>query len=114
MPALTRYRPTTDLTFAVGPNETETVTAALRQITDPTRVTLLQQQLGLNASTLILEARLTSPKQLPSTVKAGHRTAITWAGRPGIARLEPHQGNLATAWRDRYGDRILLSWETNA
>ena len=107
------YRPVTTLTFRDASNTTSgSATAALRHITgrgaDATK-----EALGLSKSTVLRKARLISPKRLPNGVKAGHRATLAWAGRSGVARLTTYQYNLADAWRDTYGDAILLAWETD-
>lgn len=86
---------------------------ALRQVTNATRVTLIREQLGLTDSTLIIEGRLVSPLRTPATLKAGSTAPLTWAGRNGIARVEPYQGAIVNSWRDRYGDKLLLTWTTD-
>lgn len=91
----------------------ETLTIAPRQVTNPSRVSLISEQLGLTKGTVIIEARLVTPLRLPATVKAGATGILTWAGRAGVARLEPYQGAIVNAWRDRYGDKLLLTWTTD-
>lgn len=110
---LTTYRPTTSIEFLDASASTSgSITAAVRQISGR-QADSIREQLGLNQATVLLQARLSSPKRLPDTVKAGHRAALTWAGRDGVARLTPYQYNLATQWRDKYGDSILLAWQTD-
>lgn len=108
------YRPTTTIEFLnASQTAVASVTCALKQITNPSRVSFLQAQLGLEKTSLILEARLTSPKALPGAAKAGMRAQLTWAGRAGVARLEPYQYNVIAELRDTYGEKILLSWRTD-
>ncbi len=108
-----RYRPHTTLTFNPGSSREETITVALRQVTNPTRVSLIQQQLGLTKGVAVLEGRLVDPLRTPSNVKAGSEALLSWAGRQGVARLEPYQGALPDVLRDRFGDKLLLSWRTD-
>lgn len=111
---LTTYKPTTSLEFLDSSGSTvDTVAAVITQITSASRVSSIKEQLGLDKASLVLEARLTSPTTLPATVKAGMRAALTWAGRGGAARLEPYQYNLTSAWKTKYGEKILLSWQTD-
>lgn len=110
---LDKHRPTTILEFLDASQTTSgTLTGILRQLTGARRASI-QEQLGLDKASVILELRLTSPLELPATIKAGHRAALTWAGRAGVARLEPYQYNLSSTWRAKYGDKILLSWQTD-
>lgn len=106
-----QYRGTITLSFRVSATGTETITAALRQVTDATRASLIQAQLGLSQTALIIEGRLEAPRRAPDTLKAGRKAALTWAGRDGIATLQPGGQPIPDAWRDRYGDKLLLSWE---
>lgn len=111
---LADYKPVTSLAFLDSSGSAvETVSAVITQITSPSRVSAIQEQFGLDKASLVLEARLTSPATLPATVKAGMRAALTWAGRGGAARLEPYQYNLTSAWKTKYGEKILLSWQTD-
>ncbi len=107
-----RYRPLTTLTF-IGPGRETAVTIALRQITSAGRVTQIQQQYGLTKGVVLLEGRLVEPLLTPSTLKAGDQALLAWAGRQGVARLEPYQGALNDALRERFGDKLLLSWRTD-
>lgn len=108
-----RYRPLTRLTFNPGEAREESVTLALRQVTNPTRVSLIQQQLGLTKGVVVLEGRLVEPLRVPSNVKAGSEALLSWSGRVGVARLEPYQSALTGELRDRFGDKVLLSWRTD-
>lgn len=110
MTLTSRHRPLTMLTFQTSASTSETVSIALRQVTNPGRISLIQQQLGLDATRLIIEGRLVDPLRRPAALKAKHKAPLTWAGRDGLAILEPYQGALTSAWRDTYGDKLLLSW----
>ena len=105
------YRPLTTLTFQTGPSTTEDVTCGLRAASTST-AQLLVQQLGLNASVVILEARLITPRRRPAALKTNHKAALTWGGRSGVATLLPHESAIPTRWRDTYGDKLLISWES--
>lgn len=103
------YRGT--LTVAIGG---ESLTLAMRQVTNPVKISLIRRQLGLNEGDAILEARLVTPRRLPAAVKAGMKVnAFTWAGRTGQLRLEPYQDAIPGEWRDRYGDRLIFSWTSD-
>lgn len=102
------YRGT--LTVAIGG---ESLTLAMRQVTNPVKISLIRRQLGLNEGDAILEARLVTPRRKPDAVKAGMKTPLAWAGRNGIARLEPYQSSIPGEWRDRYGDRLIFSWTSD-
>ena len=107
------YRPVSSLAFLDSSQTSSgTVTGVIRQLTG-NRLGLIQEQLGLDKSTVILQMRLTSPLALPATVKVGHRAELTWGGRAGVARLKPYQYNLASAWTAKYGEKIMLSWQTD-
>lgn len=108
-----RYRPHTLLTFNPGETSEVSVTIALRQVTNASRVSLIQQQLGLNKTVVLIEGRLVEPLRTPSALRAGAKALLTWAGRVGVARLEPYQGALNDALRDRFGDKLLLSWTSD-
>lgn len=108
-----RHRQHTTLDFQTARFETTTVTIGLRQVTEPVRVSLIRQQLGLNDSTVILEGRLLEPRRRPEALKAGHEAPLNWGGRGGLARLEPYQGAITDAWRDKYGDRLLMTWRSD-
>jgi hypothetical protein len=106
-----RHRPATELVFKTSSTESTTMSIALRQVTNPARISLIQQQLGLDAAVVILEGRLIDPLRRPEALVAGRKAPLTWAGKAGTARLEPYQGAITATWRDRYGDKLLLSWE---
>ncbi len=108
-----RYRPLTILTFNPGSGREEAITIALRQVTNPSRVSLIQQQLGLTKGVVVLEGRLVEPLRVPVNLKAGSEALLTWSGRVGVARLEPYQSALTGELRDRFGDKVLLSWRTD-
>ena len=108
-----RYRPLTVLTFNPGSAREEVVTIALRQVTNPTRVSLIQQQLGLTKGVAVIEVRLVTPRRTPANLKAGSEALLVWSGRNGVARLEPYQGALPDVLRDEFGDKLLLSWRTD-
>lgn len=86
-----RHRPTVTLAFDIDTGSEEEVVVALRQVTNPNRVSLIREQLGLTDATLILEGRLVTPRTLPGSVTAGAVAELTWGGARGAARLEPPQ-----------------------
>lgn len=103
------YRGTMTVTLAG-----QLLTLALRQVTNPVKVSLIRRQLGLNEGDAILEARLVTPRRKPDAVKAGMKVnAFQWAGRSGQLRLEPYQDAIPGEWRDRYGDRLIFSWTSD-
>lgn len=108
MTLTSRHRPPTELVFPWG-----SVTVGLKQVTDPIRFSLVRQQLGLTASATIIEGRLIDPKHKPAQLKAGETAPLEWAGRNGMVRVEPYQGAITDRWRDKHGDKILLSWSTD-
>lgn len=103
------YRGGVTVAFNTG----ATVSIAVRQVTNPSRVSLIRRSLGLENADAVLEARLINPKRAPAALKAGAKATFTWAGRAGVVTVEPYQSSLPTEWRDRYGDRILLSFSTD-
>lgn len=108
------YRPTTTLVFNEGDAGLEaSVTAAIRQVTNPAKISLIQQAAGLTSAHAILEARLVDPLRVPAAVTPGSLARLTWAGVNGRARVEPYASSLPDAWRDEYGDRILLSFTSD-
>lgn len=113
MTLASRHRPVTVLAFQTSASTSETVTIALRQVTNPAKVSLINQQLGLDGTRIILEGRLVDPLRRPDGLKAKHKAPLTWAGRSGIAMLEPYQGAITDAWRDKYGDALLLTWASD-
>lgn len=108
---ISRHRPVTTMTFQTGAATTETVTIALRQVTNPARISLISNQIGLGSAKVIIEGRLQSPKSRPAALKATHKAPLTWAGRDGLATLEPYQGALLPGWESKYGEKLLLTWE---
>lgn len=102
------YRGVSSVPFTTG-----SVTAAVRQITNPSRVSLIKRSLGLENADAILEARLVTPRRRPTTLKAGSKAVFSWAGRAGVVTLEPYQDAIPAEWRDRYGDRLILSFSTD-
>lgn len=101
-----RHRPHTTLVFQPGGAE---VVVALRQVTDARRIGAL----GLTDAQAVIEGRLVRPLELPASVKAGAQAVLVWAGRAGAARLEPVQDSLTPRLRQRFGQRITLSWRTD-
>lgn len=108
-----RHRPITSLTFNPGTGREETIEVALRQVTNPARVSLIQGQLGLTKGVIVIEGRMVTPRRVPESLRAGNEALLEWSGRAGVARFEPHQGALVGKLRDRYGDKVLLSWRTD-
>ena len=108
MTVTSRYRRATTITF-----DGDAITVALRHITSPTRISLIRSQLGLTDARALIEGRLVDPLELPAAIKAGATAALTWAGRSGLARLEPYEDALPDALRRRFGQRILLTWDTD-
>lgn len=93
---------------------TLTVDIAIRQVTNANRISLIQQQLGLNKSTVILEGRMVDPREVPDELSAGSPVApFVWAGRQGMIRVEPYQSAITGAWRQKYGDRVVMSWRSD-
>lgn len=108
------YRPTTTLVFNEGDAGIEaSVDVAIRQVTNPAKISLIQQAAGLTNAAAILEARLVTPRRVPATVQPGSLARLSWAGVNGRARVEPYASSLPDAWRDEYGDRIVLSFTSD-
>lgn len=108
------YRPTTTLVFNEGDAGLEaSVDVAIRQVTNPAKISLIQQAAGLTNAAAILEARLVTPRRVPSTVQPGSLARLSWAGVNGRARVEPYASSLPSEWRDEYGDRILLTFTSD-
>lgn len=103
---ITAYRPTASLTIGGA-----TLEVAIRQVTNPTRVALISDRMGLDEADAILEARLVKPKALPASVKANMRGEFTWSGRRGIVTLQPYETGLTAAWTSIYGQRVYLAWK---
>lgn len=101
------YLPNVTLAF---PEAGESITVALHQITDPARIALLHQRLGLNESDAILEGRMITPLALPSTIVPGMRANLHLVGTLGVATLQPYHDHIPARWLPRYGQRIVLSW----
>ena len=102
------YRPTATLSIAG-----ESLTVAVRQVTNPTRIALIKNQAGLDDADAILEARLVEPKSLPASVKAGMKGEYTWSGRKGIVTLQPYETGLRSEWTAIHGERIYLAWDSD-
>jgi len=114
MSLASRNRRTSSLAFLDSSgNAAATLVCTVRQLTHSSRRSSLREQFGLNDAEIILQARLVSPKRLPGAVKAGMRAELTWSGRKGVARVEPYSEMLSNRFRDRYGEAIMLSWQSD-
>lgn len=108
-----RYRPATTLNFEIAKGSFEEVVVGIRVASTATSQ-LLQQQAGLDASTVILEARLVTPVRRPASLISGRKATLTYGGREGIATILPYEGAIPLKWRDRYGDKLMLAWHGSA
>jgi len=108
-----RYRRVTALSFNEYPGPAVEVQVALRQVTEPNRVSLVVQQSGLTRVSAVLEGRLVKPLTKPPELKPGMVAQLEHAGVTGVLRVEPYEDALTPRLRRRFGQKLLFTWRTD-
>lgn len=112
-----RYRRVTALSFRFPDDAADTVRVsvqvALRQVTEPNRVSLIVQQSGLTKVSAVLEGRMVSPLVAPEGLQAGMVALHEHAGVTGVLRVEPYEDALPDRLRRRFGQKVLFTWRTD-
>lgn len=108
-----RYRRVTALSFNEYPGPAVEVQVALRQVTEPNRVSLVVQQSGLTRVSAVFEGRMVKPLTTPEALTPGSEALHEHAGVTGVLRVEPYEDALPDRLRRRFGQKVLFTWRTD-